>query len=232
MLDKLDVTYQSAFSASRKLSPPSDPSEWGPLRPSTPPEMYTSTLTTPLKKMISKLTGSKLLTPSPVTRAEYISPYKEMYWSVKTKILRKQMEGMREDCILKAIFKLRTENTEMHDGIIDYFVNQYDEYSQSSEEDVSEGLKDFSKEMEYEWADQLENMDIKPATTIDPMKTSHLSNPFNKYAFLETLDLPVITELNLMGQGTPRSIESGIHTQSIVDRTAEVIQGDILANRR
>ena len=61
---------------------------------------------------------------------------------------------MKEDYILKAINKLRTENTEMHDGIYDYFVNQYDEYSQSSEEDVLEGLKDFSIEMELEWVDQ------------------------------------------------------------------------------
>ena len=59
------------------------------------------------------------------------------------------MEGMKEECIPKAIDKLRTENTEMHDGIIDYFVNQYDEYSQSSEEDVSEGLKDFQKKWNY-----------------------------------------------------------------------------------
>ena len=66
-------------------------------------------------------------------------------------------------------------------------------------------------------------MDRKPAATIDPIKTSHLSNPFNKDAFLETLNLSVVTELNLIGQGTPRTIESGIHTQSIVDRTAEVI---------
>ena len=58
------------------------------------------------------------------------------------------MEGMKEDYILEAINKLRTENPEMHDDIIDYFVNQYDEYSQSSEEDVAEGLKYFSKEME------------------------------------------------------------------------------------
>ena len=42
----------------------------------------------------------------------------------------------------------------MHDGIIDYFINQYDEYSQSSEDDVSERVKEISKEMEYEWADQ------------------------------------------------------------------------------
>ena len=83
---------------------------------------------------------------------------------------------MKEDCILEDIFKLRTENTEMHDGIIDYFINQYDEYSQSSEDDVSEGVKYFSKEMEYEWAYQLENMDSKPEATIDPMKTSHHSD--------------------------------------------------------
>ena len=55
------------------------------------------------------------------------------------------MEGMKEAYILEAINKLRTENPEMHDGIIDYFVNQYDEYSQSSEEDVAEGLKELSK---------------------------------------------------------------------------------------
>ena len=53
--------------------------------------------------------------------------------------------------------------------------------------------------MEYEWADQLENMDSKPAETINTMKTSHLSNPFNKDAFLETLNLPVIAELSLIG---------------------------------
>ena len=88
---------------------------------------------------------------------------------------------------------------------------------------MAEGLKYFSIEMELEWADQLENMDRKPAAIIDPMKTSHLFNPFNKDAFLETLNLPVVTELNMIGQGTPRNIESGIHTQSIVDRTAEII---------
>ena len=54
VLDKLDVTYQSAFAASKKPSPPA---EWGPLKPSPPAAAYASSLTTPLKKMISKLTG-------------------------------------------------------------------------------------------------------------------------------------------------------------------------------
>ena len=84
--------------------------------------------------------------------------------------------------------------------------------------------------MEFEWADQLENMDSKPTSTIDPMKTSHLSNPFNKDAFLETLDLPVIAELNRIGQGTHRSIKVSIPTQTIVDRTDPIVQGDIMTN--
>ena len=63
--------------------------------------------------------------------------------------------------------------------------------------------------MEYEWAEQLENMDSKPAATAEPIKTAHLSNPFNKDAFLETLYLPVIVELNLIRDGTPRTIEGG-----------------------
>ena len=58
------------------------------------------------------------MTSSPVTRAEYISPYKAKYWAVKTKLLREHVEGMNEDYILDAIFKLRTENTEVHDRII------------------------------------------------------------------------------------------------------------------
>ena len=70
----------------------------------------------------------------------------------------------------------------------------------------------------------------KPAATMDPMKTSHLSNPFNKDAFLEILNLPVIAELNLIGQGTPRSIKSEIPTQTIVDRTGEVVQSHIMTD--
>ena len=109
--------------------------------------------------------------------------------------------------------------------------------------------------MEVEWADQLENMDIKPAAKIDPIKTSQLGkrlrepeseppvdmrpihqlsaiskNPFNTEAFLENLKPPVVTELNLIGQGNPQTIESGIHTQSIIDRTSEIIQSDIMTH--
>ena len=58
---KMDVTYQSAFTASQKPSPP--------------PAAHIS----PLKKILHAFTGSqKLSTPSPVAReADYVSPLKK-----------------------------------------------------------------------------------------------------------------------------------------------------------
>ena len=73
LLDKLDVTYQSAFTASKKPSPPA--------------EAFTS----PLKKILHALTGSqKPSTLSPVERgADYVSPSKQKIWDAMTKNLRK-----------------------------------------------------------------------------------------------------------------------------------------------
>ena len=51
-------------------------------------------------------------------------------------------------------------------------------------------------------------------------------NPFST----EALKIPVVTELNLIGQGNPRTIESGIHTQSIIDGRNEIIQSDIMTH--
>ena len=66
-----------------------------------------------------------------------------------TNNLRQQMKGMKEAYILEAINKLRNENPEYHDSIIDYLINQYDEYSQSYEGNADseklEGLKGLSK---------------------------------------------------------------------------------------
>ena len=86
-MDKLDVTYQSAFAASGKPSPPE------------------AEFTYPLKKILHALTGSqKPSTPSPVARVvDYVSPFKQTYWDMMTKKLRQQMKGMKEDYILDAI---------------------------------------------------------------------------------------------------------------------------------
>ena len=83
VLDKLDVTYQSAFAASEKLSTSS----------SVPPE---AAYLSPLKKILYAFTASeKPSTPSSVTRAaDYVSPLKKKYWDVKTNNLRQMMAEM------------------------------------------------------------------------------------------------------------------------------------------
>ena len=83
-MDKLDVTYQSAFVASKKPSPPA--------------AAYVS----PLKKILYAFTGSeKLSTLSSVARAaDYVSPLKKQYWDVQTNNLIKLMAGMDKEYIL------------------------------------------------------------------------------------------------------------------------------------
>ena len=53
-----------------------------------------------------------------------------------TRNLRQQMKGIKEDYIIAAINKLRNENTEYHDGLINHLINEYDEFSQSCEGDA------------------------------------------------------------------------------------------------
>ena len=100
-------------------------------------------------------------------------------------------------------------------------------------------------------------MDRKPAAKIDPIKDtpslntiSYLGkilrqaeselpvdmrqihqlssisiNPFSTQTLTES---PVVTELNVIGQGGPRAIESGTHTQSIIEGRKGIIQSDVI----
>ena len=80
VFDKLDVTYQSAFTASKKPSPPS------------------AAHISPMQKILYAFTGSqKPSTPSPVAQAAYyVSPLKKQYWDVQKNNLKKLMAGMNE----------------------------------------------------------------------------------------------------------------------------------------
>ena len=52
-------------------------------------------------------------------------------------------------------------------------------------------------------------------------------NPFS----IETLtEIPVVTELNLIGQGRPQAIESGTHTQIIIDGRNSIIQSNVITH--
>ena len=91
---------------------------------------------------------------------------------------------MKGDYILDAIYILRNENPEYHEGIINHLINEYDEFGQSCEgyaySAELEELKSLFKEIELDWAGQLDelnsyvikmkNIDRKPAAKINPIK--------------------------------------------------------------
>ena len=86
---------------------------------------------------------------------------------------------MNEDYILDAINKLRNENPEYHESIINRLISEYDEFSQSCEGDgtdseASEELNIILTEIELDELDScllnMENMDRKPGAKIDPIK--------------------------------------------------------------
>ena len=254
VLDKLDVTYQSAFTASEKMS----------TSLSVPPA---AAYVSPLKKILYAFTASEnTSTPSSVPRATYyVSPLKKQYWDVQTNNLRKMMAGMNKDYILDAIYLLRNENPEYHESIINRLINEYDEYSISCEGDgtdsvVSDELNKILTEGDLDdWNScliDMEHVDRKPAAKNDPIKdtpylkepitksylgkilrqaesvlpvdmrlihqlSSMTENPFNTETLTEN---PVVTELNVIGQGGSWAVIEGTHTQSIIDGRKGIIK--------
>ena len=91
IFDRLDVTYQRAFTASEK--------------------------------------------PSSVPPAAYISPLREKYWDVQTKLLTERMDGMDKDKISEAVYQLKYEDEAYHERMIAMLIHEYDDYSSSCEGD-------------------------------------------------------------------------------------------------
>ena len=52
-------------------------------------------------------------------------------------------------------------------------------------------------------------------------------NPFNTEPLTEN---PIVTELNVIGQGGSRAVIGGAHTQSIIEGGGDIIHGDVIAH--
>ena len=80
---------------------------------------------------------------------------------------------------------------------------------------------------------RLRQSEIEPTDmiTVDmiPVVTEFLAitdNPFDTETLTEN---PVVTELNVIGQGGSRAVSGGTHTQSIIDGRKDIIHGDVIA---
>ena len=67
--------------------------------------------------------------------AAYVSPLRKKYWDVQTNLFTENMAGMDKDEILEAIYQLKHEDEEYHEGMIERLIHEYADYSASSEGD-------------------------------------------------------------------------------------------------
>ena len=66
-----------------------------------------------------------------------------------------------------------------------------------------------------------EPVDMRPIHQLSPIT----DNPFDTETLTEN---PVVTELNVIGQGGPRAVIEGTHTQSIIDGRKGIIHSDVI----
>ena len=85
-----------------------------------------------LSKCICSIQKKPSSVPPPTA---YVSPLRNKYWDVQTKNLKENMAGMNKDKILDAIYQLKHEDEEYHEGMIERLIHEYDDYSVSCEGD-------------------------------------------------------------------------------------------------
>ena len=73
----------------------------------------------------------------------------------------------------------------------------------------------------------LYDIDMEKRYSTDDQLSSISRNPFSTETLTES---PVVTELNVIGEGRPRAIQSGAHTQIIIDGRKSIIQSDIITH--
>ena len=65
---------------------------------------------------------------------------------------------------------------------------------------------------------------MRPVVT-EPLAITE--NPFNTEPLTEN---PIVTELNVIGQGGSRAVIGGTHTQSIIEGRKGIIHGDVITH--
>ena len=65
---------------------------------------------------------------------------------------------------------------------------------------------------------------MRPVVT-EPLAITE--NPFNTELLTEN---PIVTELNVIGQGGSRAVIGGTHTQNIIEGRKDIIHGDVITH--
>ena len=117
--------------------------------------------------------------------------------------------GMYKNKIRKAISHVKLEDEEQHERNIENMVQDDDYKSPQKIKDatVATGLNAITYSIDS---------DEKPAARKEPIKGSPLGKIIRHSEDGHTNMDPIVTGFGIIGQGGPRSISGGSHTQSII----------------
>ena len=132
-------------------------------------------------------------------------------------------------CASSSSFTREIEDEEEHERNIEYMAQDDDDYKSPWKNKDATGLKAVTV---------LSDSDVKPAarkepitdtqTLKEPIKGSHLGKRVRHSEGGSNNMDPVVTGLGIIGQGVPRAISGGSHTQSIIQRGGNIVGSDVI----
>ena len=149
-------------------------------------------------------------------------------------IIAENNVGMDKNNIRKAISRVKIENEAEHERNIE-ILTQEDDYYKSPWKENATGLNAVtnssdSGEITFKMP-AARKYPIKDIQTLkEPIRGSHLGKRLRHSESGSTDMDPVVTEFGFIGQGGPRAISGGTHTQSIIQGRENIVNSDVITH--
>ena len=217
ILDKLDVTYQRAFAASKKPS-------------SVPPAAYISLLREKYWGLQAKLLTERMARIDKDKIREAVSQLKyedEAYHERIIEMLTHEYDYYSLSC--EGDVTDSTDSDEITFNKLLLTKSDFDKKPAATKDPIKDtpslktpitGSYLVKRLCQSESGPTDMNSVVREPLTIT-------ENPFNPRPITEN---PIVTELNVIGQGVPRAVIEGTHTQSIIEGMEDIIHGDLITH--
>ena len=159
-----------------------------------------------------------------------LSPARERYYDMQSDQIKEKNVGMDKNEIRKAISRVKLEDEEEHERNIEY-MSQDDDYKSTWKIKYPTGLKAVMDSSDSDEKPAARKEPITSTQTLkEPIKGSHLGKRV-RHSEVGSTDMDnVVTGLGIIGQGGPRAISGGSHTQSIIKGGENIVRSDVITH--
>ena len=161
-----------------------------------------------------------------------LSPARERYYDMQADQIKEKNVVMDKDEICKAIYRVKLEDEAEHERKIEYLAQGDDDYKSPWKIKYAEGLKAVTESSdlgEITFASRKEKI-TDTQTLKEPIKGFHLGKRARHSEGGSTDMDPIVIEFDFIGQGGPRVISRGSHTQSIIQGGENIVRSDVITH--